>query len=355
MAEQELRIGFVGAGNIVRQRHMPRLQKLAGLEFAAVANRRPESTAAFAEDYGIRRTFEDWRDLVAWDGIDVVWCGTYPNTHRAVTEAALAAGKHVFCQARMAPTYEDAKAMYLAAQRSDRTTTLCPPSGYVRGDATVRRLLREGFVGQPYSVVVQSYNNRYLPAEAPLHWRQSAEISGYNALDLGILIEIQQRWLGYARRATALTRTFITQRPASDFGPGPVERPDALAAVVELENGALATFLHSGVAHHAEGSNAFEIFGSEGTIRYLAEGDRILAGRAGEALREVPLEPAEGGPGEIEANFIAAVRAGRRSARPSFWDGLKYMELTEAIGRSAEEGRTIELPFDPDPPKPPAE
>ena len=90
-------------------------------------------------------------------------------------------------------------------------------------------------------------------------------------------------------------------------------------------------------------------------FRYLAEGDRILAGRVGEVLREVPLDPADGGPWEIEASFIAAVRAGRRSATPSFWDGLKYMELTEAIGRSAEEGRTIELPFDPDPPRPPAE
>jgi predicted dehydrogenase len=334
---------------------MPRLQQIADLEFSAVSNRRPESTAAFAEDFGIRQTYDDWRELVASAGIDVVWCGTYPNLHRPVTEAALAAGKHVFCQARMAPSYEDAKAMYLAAQRSDRTTVLCPPSGYVRGDATIRRLLAEGFVGQPYSLVIQSYNNRFLPADVPLHWRQSFELSGHNVLDLGILIEIQQRWLGYARRATALTRTFIPQRPASSVGAGRVERPDVLAAVVELENGALTTFLLSGVAHHAEAANALEIFGSEGTIRYLAEEEKILAGRSGEELREVPFDPSEGGPQEIEANFIAAVRAGRRSARPSFWDGLKYMELTEAISRSAEEGRTIELPFDPDPPKPPAE
>jgi predicted dehydrogenase len=56
----------------------------------------------------------------------------------------------------------------------------------------------------------------------------------------------------------------------------------------------------------------------------------------------------------VEADFIAAVRAGQRAPWPTFWDGLKYMELTEAICRSADQGRTIELPFDPDPPKPPA-
>ena len=165
MAEQRLRIGFVGAGRIVRRRHMPGLAKVPGVEYAAVANRRPESTAAFAEEFGIRQTFDDWRALVEWDGIDVVWCGTYPNLHRPVTEAALAAGKHVFCQARMALSYEDAKAMYLAAQRSDRTTVLCQTSNYAPGDATVRRLLAEGFIGQPYSLVMQGYNNRFAPAD----------------------------------------------------------------------------------------------------------------------------------------------------------------------------------------------
>lgn len=352
MAEQRLRIGFVGAGDIVRKRHLPSLQKLDGLEFAAVSNRRPESTATFAEDYGIGHSFADWRDLVAWDGVDVVWCGTYPNLHRPVTEAALAAGKHVFCQARMAPTYADAKAMYLAAQRTDRTVMLCPPSQYARRDSTIRRLLREGFVGQPYSAIVQSYNGRFLPADAPLHWRQSFAMSGYNSLDLGILIEVQQRWLGYARRATALTRTFIPERPASDFGRGLVERPDLVAAVVELENGALASFQLAGIAHHGAGTNAFEIFGSEGTIRYLQQDDTVLAGRAGQTLQEIPADPTDGTRG-VEADFIAAVRAGRPSAEPSFWDGLKYTELTEAIARSAEQGRTIDLPFDPDPPTPP--
>lgn len=55
MAAETLRIGFVGAGGIVRQRHVPGLLKVDGVEFAAVVNRRPESTAAAAEEYGIRK------------------------------------------------------------------------------------------------------------------------------------------------------------------------------------------------------------------------------------------------------------------------------------------------------------
>jgi hypothetical protein len=31
---------------------------------------------------------------------------------------------------------------------------------------------------------------------------------------------------------------------------------------------------------------------------------------------------------------------------PTFWDGLKYIELTEAIFRAVETGRAADLPFE---------
>jgi predicted dehydrogenase len=342
-----LRIGFVGAGGIVRQRHVPGLSKLDNVQFAAVVNSTPESTAAAAEEYGIRQTFGHWEELVNSDGVDVVWIGTHPNTHRPITEAALAAGKHVFCQARMAPSYADAKAMYQAASASDRTTMLCPPPHYMAGDRVIRRLLHQGAIGQPYNVVIQSYSPAYVDPSAPVHWRQSRAISGVNTLDLGMLIEVQQRWLGYARRVTAMDQTATTQRPASRYGDGQVERPDTVSAIAELENGALCTWLHSGLARHAAGGNRFEIYGSEGVIRYLQSGDRILYGRSVDSeMSEVPIAPDERREWTVETDFVDAVRAGRKWVEPSFWDGLKYIEFTEAIDRSAATGQAVTLPFE---------
>jgi predicted dehydrogenase len=347
VAEQTLRIGFVGAGAIVRRRHVPGLLKQDNVEFAAVCNRRPESTAAAAEELGIRQTFDDWRELVKWDGVDVVWIGTWPYLHRDATIAALEAGKHVFCQARMALDYADAKAMYDAAQRSDRTTALCVAPHYLNGQRVVQRLIDEGLVGQPYHALITSFNDRFADAEAPLHWRQIRALSGVNLLDLGMMIEAQQRWLGYPRRVTAAQATFTTEKRTEDGGTGPVERPDTVTAAVELENGALCTYVISGVAAHSDDVNAFQIFGSNGTIRYLYKEDRIFAGRVGEAgLHEVPITAEEARPWSVETDFIEAVRGGRRSSYPSFWDGLKYMELTDAIARSAETGRPVDLPYE---------
>jgi predicted dehydrogenase len=347
MANDRVRIGFVGAGGIVRQRHVPGLKKVPGVEFVGVANRSRASSDRAAQEFGIQRVYDDWKDLVRADDVDVVWIGTHPYMHREITQAALAAGKHVFCQARMAMDYADAKAMWEAAERSDRTTMLCPPPHYMRGDRVIRRMLAEGFVGRPYNVVVQSYSDSYADPTSPIHWRQQAAISGYNTLDVGMMVEVMQRWLGEARRVTAMEKTVYPTRPAPDGGEAPVERPDTLSVIAELENGALATLTFSGVARHAGGANRFEIYGSEGTIRYLSTGDKILAGKASDAeLKVVPIPPDQAREWTVEADFIAGVREGKRSVEPSFRDGLKYMEMTEAIFRSAETGQAVDLPFE---------
>jgi len=349
MTDSTLRIGFVGAGAINRTRHVPGLKKVPGVEFEVVANRSQGSSQAAADEYGIKRTAGNWMEVVEDPSVDVVWIGTHPSMHREITIAALEAGKHVFTQARMAMDYADAKLMWEAAKKYPHlTTNICAPPHYMRGDRVIRRMLAEGYVGQPLNVVVQSFSDSYADPKAPRHWRQEGPTSGVNTLDVGMMIEVMQRWLGYAKRVTALEKTVYPMRADPNGGPDvPVERPDTLTAVAELENGALATLLFSGVARHARDANRFEIYGSEGTIRYLQGSDTILAGKAGDGdLKPVEVSAADAREWTVEADFIAAVRAGKRATEPSFWDGLKYMEMTEAIFTSARTGKAVDLPFD---------
>ena len=351
-----IRIGFIGAGGIVRQRHVPGLRQIPGVEFVGVVNSSPESTARAARELGIAREFDSPEALIGSDEIDVVWIGTQPYLHSQLATAALEAGKHVFCQARMAMAYADARKMYETWQRSDCTAMVCPPPHYMRGDRVVRRLLADGFVGQPYNVTVRSYGDQYHDPSQPVHWRQIERISGLNTLDVGMLIEVVHRWLGYTRRVCARARTLLPVRPPAEVNQGKgqtnVERPDTLTVAAEMENGALFSGLWSGVAKFADGTNAIEVFGSDGTIRYLAGTDApgsgtILAAKVREtALREVPVLAGEARTWMVEADFVAAVRDGRRDPEPSFWDGLKYMEFTDAAFRSAGEGRAVDLPYE---------
>src|SRR5215469_9484909 len=102
MANQTVGVGFVGAGKNTQERHIPGFQKLSGIDFVAVANRTKESGERVAKEFGIKKVYGDWRELVKSPDIDAVCIGTWPYMHREITIAALQAGKHVLCEARMA-------------------------------------------------------------------------------------------------------------------------------------------------------------------------------------------------------------------------------------------------------------
>ena len=356
MPKGDLRIGFIGAGGIVRQRHLPGLLQTKGVDLVGVVNSTPESTHRAAEEFGLPKEFESPQQLIESDDIDVVWIGTQPYLHSKLSIAALEAGKHVFCQARMAMDYADAKRMYDAWKKSNLTANICAPPHYMRGDRVIRRMIQEGFVGRPYNVTVRSYADTYHDPTTPVHWRQIKGVSGVNSHDVGMMIEVIHRWLGFTKRVTAQALTLIRERPPAQVNQGTgttkVERPDTVTVAAEMENGALLTGFWSTLAKFGAEGNAIEIYGSDGTIRYQSGTDapnsgKILAGRATDKeLRDVPVSESEARKWTVEEDFIEAVRQGKKDPEPSFWDGLKYMEFTDAVFKSADEGRAVDLPYD---------
>src|SRR5919202_3337994 len=122
-----LRIGIIGAGGIVKSRHLPALRQIEGVEVVAVCNRSRESGEAVAREWSIPEVLTDWRELVARPDLQAVFIGTWPYTHAEMSIAALEAGKHVFCQARMARDLAEARAMLATARaHPDQVAMLCP-------------------------------------------------------------------------------------------------------------------------------------------------------------------------------------------------------------------------------------
>ena len=101
MAEEPIRVGLIGAGGNVRNRHIPGFQGVEDCELVAVANRSVESGRAIADQFNIPRVYGNWRELLEDEEINAVCIGTWPYMHRTMTLAALEAGKHVLTEARM--------------------------------------------------------------------------------------------------------------------------------------------------------------------------------------------------------------------------------------------------------------
>ena len=81
MADKTIRVGFVGAGNNTRRRHIPGFRAQPGVELVAVANRTKESGERVAREFGIARVYADWRELVGAADVDAVCIGTWPYMH----------------------------------------------------------------------------------------------------------------------------------------------------------------------------------------------------------------------------------------------------------------------------------
>src|SRR3954471_4941090 len=337
----KLRVGIIGAGGIVKQRHLPALKKMPDVEIVAVSNSTYESSEKFvSEELPSATPMRNWADLLALPELDVIWIGTPPYMHSAVTVSALEAGKHVFCQARMSNDRVEAEEMLAASKRfPELVTMLCPPPFGLRGDLLVKKLLAENYLGRPHHIRLQCFTGAYLNADAPAHWRQRIEISGLNVLALGIYIEVLQRWLGGITGVFARGKILQPLRQAYE-----VIIPDLLTILCRFANGAEGVLEFGGINALA-GGDRLEVYGDAGAMTYDFGSDTINAGRAGDrALHVVEITPELEGGWHVEDDFIAAVKSkGRIKPQPDFEAGVAYMRVVQAVADSRARNEWVEI------------
>jgi predicted dehydrogenase len=341
----QLRLGIIGAGAIVRERHLPGFKAIEGVEITAVSNRTADSTQRVANEFCIPHCLEDWRELIHHPEVDAVVIGTWPYLHAEASIETLRAGKPVFCQARMARNAAEARAMRDAQRASGKAAMLCPAPHGMKWGQSMKRLLSEGAVGEVLTIRVQSMHGRLLDPHAPLHWRQDRALSGFNVLTLGIYAEVVRRWFGDHRSVQAVAQTFIRERVEPNSGLlEKVEIPDAVWMTAEMASGAVAQYSLSGIAHAAS-SDRIEVYGSKGTLIYDMGSDVLLAAEFPQgSLKEMPLSDDESSGWEVELDFVRAVR-GERPPEPSFEDGVAYMDVVEATALSCRTGSRVHLPL----------
>jgi predicted dehydrogenase len=333
-----LRIGVVGAGGIVRSRHLPALATLPDVEVVAVTNARRETAETVAREFGIPEVMDRWADMIDRTDLDVIWIGTPPFLHAPVTISALQSGKHVFCQARMAMTLKEGRTMLAAAQaRPELVSMLCPPKVGMKGGRYFKRLLCNGYAGELLHFDLKVHSDLFADVRAPAHWRQRGEICGINALSVGVYAEILNDWLGLPLRLQALTKVVVPLRCGYR-----VEVPDLVQVIAEWSNGILGTLEWSAVAHFPPDAT-LSMYGRDGTLVYNFTTDQILGAQRGDSrMNELPIPAEYDGTWTVEADFIDSIQRGEGSTA-SFCVGVKYLEFTEAVIRSARRRQAVQL------------
>ncbi|HEY3487409.1 MAG TPA: Gfo/Idh/MocA family oxidoreductase [Gammaproteobacteria bacterium] len=337
-----VRIGFIGAGANTRARHLPEFKAIPGVELQFVCNRSAESSQRVAEEFGVARIEQNWREAVKAPDVDAICIGTWPYMHSEVSIAALKAGKHVLTEARMARNISEAKLMLLAARSNSRLAAqIVPAPMSLDLDAKVQEIIAAGWIGRLREVCVTHTSGIYADAAAPYSWRQDFNLSGYNTLTVGIYYEIVRRWLGSdPKRVFALGSVFTRERPDGESGsPKSVRIPESITILGRYAEDARFVGHFSGV-EEGGGRNEIRINGSAGCLRADLAKARLWYTPVGGSEEAVVIPASMRRGWRVEQDFIASIRTGAPVKLTSFEDGMQYMRFTEAVFRSQESGGT---------------
>lgn len=333
MDQPTLRIGIVGAGANTRAKHLPLLQKIPGVKVVMVANRSLASSQAVAKDFGIPGVARHWREVVAAPDVDAVVVGTWPYLHAEVSCAALGAGKHVLCEARMAAQLPQAETMAAAARaRPHLVAQLVPAPMSLDFDLSVAELLPQ--LGYLREVCVTHTGGQFADDAALLGWRQEFALSGVNTLMLGINYEMVLRWLGLDPEwVQADAAVFTKRRRRDEGGQGDVEIPESVSVLGRYATGTRLVMHFSGV-ELGQPRHEIRLNGEQGSLRLDLAAQRLRFAPLGGPEREVVPTTDQRRGWRVEEDFVASIRSGAPVRLTDFAAGVRYMRVTDAIWRS---------------------
>ena len=316
---EPLRWGIVGCGDICEKAVAPCMLALDNCQLMAGMRRDAAALAAFADRFGVERTYRRYEDLLADPEVEAVYVATPPAHHAEQTAMAAAAGKHVLCEKPMAMNASEARQMIAA----------CRDAGVKLGVSFYRRyfpqieaalaVVAQGEIGQV--CFVRSHNSGYSPGPETGGWRFVPELSGGGALmDVGShRVDLVVLFGGEITRAHG-----FAQR-----GRG-WEVDDAATALVEFASGVQGVVAVDW--NSRPGSDIFEIHGAEGRILMPNLAGDTLIVQSGDGTRTVKVEPLSAQDRDMHLldHFVQWAR-GAGEFRVPGEEGLKTMEVIDAV------------------------
>jgi predicted dehydrogenase len=211
-----IRIGIIGLGWWGKQivtclADSPRFQVVAGCDI----------DTAMAEPFAAVHGFDlidDYTDLLKKPDLDAVAVVTPHALHEEMALAALAAGKHVFCEKPLALTTASAERMLAASQKAGTVLGIGHERRYEPAMEEMRRLFDSGALGRLLHMDANVSHNNFRRMD-PSNWRldpKHAPAGAWTALGIH-LGDMFVSLAGKPMRVSARTASQIFPAPSEDF------------------------------------------------------------------------------------------------------------------------------------------
>jgi predicted dehydrogenase len=362
---KRLRVGIIGVSaerGWARASHVPAVQRLEGVELAAVATSRQESAAAAATAFGAQKAYGTATDLLRDPDIDLVAVCVKVPEHRAVVLGALAAGKHVYCEWPLGRDVREAEELRDAATAAGVHGVHAAIGLQARMSPAVRRareLIAFGQLGRVLSARLYSatagFGRKVEPAG--LYFEQA--VNGATLLTIcgGHTLDVASAVLGDLVDVAALA---TTQYPEIEIETGDGERrerrsrsiPDHLLTQSRLCGGAALAVEVAG-GRPPDAPFRLEVVGENGTLALNGGAPwGFQAGRIRLSLNGEPQPLDEGEAVSLPdtaanvASMYVALRddiANATASVPDFDHAARLTWLLAEVAASAETGARIRI------------
>lgn len=301
MSQPEIGVGIIGVtpgrswGALA---HIPALQALPGYRISAVSTTRMESAREAAEAFDVPLAFDNHRDLVNADEVDLVVVTVKVPHHRELVMAALEAGKHIYCEWPLGNGHKEAEEMTAMARKMGVKAFVGLQARSAPVINRVRDLVAEGYIGEVLSTtLVGSGMNWGAYIDEPNAYtadrRNGATLL---TIPLGHTVDALCYCLG---EFTQLDAVMANRREEFTMVPDGIRLPmtseDQVVIGGLLEGGAVASVHYRGGV--SRGTNLlWEINGTEGDLQITSYAghaqmfELTLMGAKGEQEKLGPLE-----------------------------------------------------------------
>lgn len=314
-AGPRIRWGLIGTGKRCRQ-HIKVIQRFAESRIVALCDvwkeRLDHALEMCAADPPA--AYEDYRELLKRDDLDVILVATPNYLHKEMVVAALDSGRHVLSEKPMGITVAECNEMIEAAARSGRVLQVGLQLRYSAFYQKVHSLLADGVIGKPKFVWFNEFRgdwakqSRDPEIDNKINWRFYNELSG------GTLLEKSCHYFDLFRWFVGTEPVQVTAMGGINFYTNGRETLDHASVVIEFQGDVKATH---GLSMYSPHMRSFVLIGEKGALDLdWATGDITLRrkGKKPEVLRaDVAYKDTGGHVGtyEMHESFLECIRTGK--------------------------------------------
>ena len=311
---KKIRWGLIGCGDISRKRITPALNALDQCELIAVARNNFIFAQSFAEEFGAKKWYENWQDLIIDDEIDAVYIATPVYLHAEQTIAAAKAGKHVLCEKPMALHAKDCDRMIDACKNNNVTLGVAYYRHFYPVITRIKEILLSGEIGEPIIVEIDAFEWFDRKPDESRSWLLDKKMAGGGPMmDFGChRIEVLQHLFGNVKEMQSKIFNLYFEREVEDTAYTSLLFENHTHAIIRVTH---ATY---------EARDALDIFGTKGSIHVPVLNDGILVVKTTKGERTEHHPPNQNVHQPLIEDFTNALLENRKPAV----DGLVGREVT---------------------------